>query len=140
MTNNKYEVTKDQYTELVNKAYKGEIEFDELDKYEIILPFAPEHDNEAINELIIKICTDARKEEKRTLFIGHARNIHHELLLENGFKYMSKWSDGYRNIYVSEPHKAIVTYCEGDFSVCLMDTMENYLYEFNRSDEFYKEY
>lgn len=135
-----FQVTKEQFIELVDQMWSGKMTMKELDQYEIILPIKPDHKNEFINKIINSTCDDVRKEENRILFTGMFRGNYHSTMIENGFNYMSAWSNGYRDVYVSEKDHAIITYCEGDFSASLANTEQDYLNEFKTCDDFYKEY
>lgn len=138
MTN--YNVTIEEYREIANKVYLKEITWEEYEKYNIVLEIKPSHSNEFINNLINNTCTDTRQEQNRILYTGSFRGNYHYTMLENGFKYVSEWSNGHRDVYVSKSDKAIVTYCEGDISLSLHDTIEDYENEIDTCTKFYNVY
>jgi len=133
-------VTLNEYKEIVSEYWKGNVTSQELDQYEIVLEIPPTHESEFINNLVTRFCDDQRQEENRILYMGQSRFLNRNELVENGFSYVSEWSDGYREVFISEQHNAIVTTCEGDLSVSLTDSNEAYKNEIDRCTEFYNEY
>lgn len=132
-------VTITEYQELVSKYWNGEITSKQLDEYEIVLEKQPSHNSDFINKLIVSHCDNLREESNRILYLGNARFFNTNELENEGFTYVSEWSDGYREVYISDVHNAIITTCEGDLSVSLPYNNEAYENELESAKKFYDE-
>ena len=135
-------VTISEYKELVSKYWNGEITSEELDQYEIVLEKLPTHSSDFVNNLIIKLCDDLREESNRVLYtgsIGQSKLINFRELFENGFTYVSNWSDAYNEVFISDVHNVIITTCEGDLFISLPYSSEAYENELEHTKKFYEE-
>lgn len=135
-------VTISEYKELVSKYWSGEITSQELDQYEIVLEKLPTHSSDFVNNLIIKLCHDMREESNRVLYtgsIGQSKLINFRELFENGFTYVSNWSDAYNEVFISDVHNVIITTCEGDLFISLPYSREAYENELEHAKKFYEE-
>lgn len=137
------QVTINEYKELVNQYWNGEMTLNELDQYDIVLEKQPTHHSDFVNNLIIKLCDDMREESNRVLYtgsIGQHKLISMSELYDNGFKYISNWSDAYNEVFISDVHNVIITTTEGDLFISLPYSREDYEMELERTKQFYEEY
>jgi len=66
-------------------------------------------------------------------------NMDANTLNELSFEYMPEWSDSYRQVFVSEPLLSMLTICEGDLSITINDSKDNYDADYEYAKNFYKE-
>lgn len=142
MQTTNYNVTKTEFKELASQYWNGEITQQEIDKYNIVLSVQPNSHNEEINKLINNLCTDHRQDANRIVYTGFFNTgygISQSPYFPNGFKYISNWSNGYREVFTSEANLCIVTTCEGDLSIELYPSQEAYNDGIKRCEKFYDE-
>lgn len=136
------------------ETFKRE-EFQKLNHYEIILKHQPSHSNPKINELINQFCIDSREKNPQcTLYTGTAGGVSsfkkmddsyrpmipQHNMLEIGFIYQPNWSSRYREVYTSDENFATLSITEGDLTISLHGTKEDYDREIKESEEFYLKY
>lgn len=137
-------VTEKEFQSLVNDYYEGklEISFKELmDNYNIVLEKDPNHNNDAINDLINKFCTNIQEKENSTTYKGLSPNnyLNFDRHLTNDFKPMHGAFNGYREVYYSQSDLCSVETVEGDIYITLFDNIEAYNSDYEKSLEFYEE-
>lgn len=54
-----------------------------------------------------------------------------------GFKYKEEWSNGYREVYINEKERAILTYCEGDLDLTVDHDDPAFYDRLHSAEEFY---
>jgi hypothetical protein len=138
-------VTNDEFKKIVNELiqkYGVQEALKHIDSYEIALPFEPKHSNDEINKLINLHCTDAEEREDHFIFFGSVRTLSGDdrYRIPEGFTYVSEWSNGYREVFVSKQHLASITVCEGDLSVVLYHSYEAYEKGYREAEAFYQKY
>lgn len=138
-------VTNDEFKEIVNELiqkYGFQEAFKHIGRYEIVLPFEPKHSNDEINKFINLHCIDAEEREGYFIFSGSVRTLSGDdrYRIPEGFTYVNEWSNGFREVFVSKEHLAMITVCEGDLFVVLYHSDEAYEKGYKEAEAFYQKY
>lgn len=136
-------VTEKEYQALVNDYYAGRtnLTMKELfENYNIVLEVPPTHANPAINKLVERFCTKHRYKEGAIIYDGSARNyLGFDRYLSDDFVPMWKAFNGYREVYFSANNLCEVTTVEGDVTIVLFNSPEDYEKGYADAEKFYEE-
>jgi hypothetical protein len=150
VTSKQFEELRDEFWEIVlsapedQRAQARKDAWDKLSQYEIALPEPVKHDDPEIVRLVERFCVDLRyKNDDCIIYDGSARDeddLYQAVKQIGGFNYQGDWSDGYRSVYTSDKYQVIASYCEGDISITVHATKEDYDREIAEAEEFYATY
>jgi hypothetical protein len=61
------------------------------------------------------------------------------VLMEDAFKSVEKWNDAARFVWIHEKERAVLTYCEGDLTLEIYSTEDDFIKALGRCNDFYTE-